>query len=385
MSSAFIPELPEILATEEVLVEDEAFRFVTFEGDAFNPVIEQTEYLLAKAPIQRIESVSGVVNETETIFQQGIDYKLSDDNEKLIWIDGGEHPDPGSEFFVTYRSESVLSRYIRSHSEELDSVQEDLEEIVEAKFVDTAEGAELDRIGDIFGTLGRRLGRTDEEYRTYLKSVVQSFISRGTKEDIKTALSAATGVPLENIALNEDFQENEYEVSVIVTTPIIGSLIEQVSEIADPSGVEQSLTRFKVSTDAAGTDDAADISQGEKIDDDSFSDDAFSIGPKESIAPDNTKIVDEAVRNALGRAFDNTASEDAVTDVREASVVWQSNNWGTIDWAGDVDDASELIGIFSFSRSVDTETVVANDSVFTTTAPVLLWDATDWGNNWGGG
>jgi hypothetical protein len=314
MSSRFEPQLPEILPTEEVRVEDEGFIFTTYE-DSSGSIIEKTEYLLEKAPIQRIESVSGILDDGAIEFEQGVDYELSHDQEELAWLDGGDHPDPGSTFYVTYRSESIMGRYIRSHTDELDEVEQDLERLIEAKFVDKAEGQELDRIGDIFGTLGRRLGRDDDEYRIYLKSIVQSFVSRGTKNDIKTALSAATDVPLEDIQINEDFENTEYEVNILAATPITGSLVEVVSEIADPSGVEQSRTRLTIPADEVAINDSADFSFGTPVD-------GGSLG-----STDATNVVPPAARTT-----DTTGSNETVA-ISQTTVSWDKGSWESMNWA----------------------------------------------------
>lgn len=313
MSSRYEPELPRTLPTEVVKVDGEEFTFTTYEGKN-NTVLEQKEYEISKAPIQRIEEVRGVFDGTNTVFEKSVDYELSSDRERIVWLDAGVSPDPGTIFEVDYRSESVLGRYIEAHTDELDTVEKELNELQDAKFVDTASGTDLDEVGKIFGTLGRRLGRDDTEYRIFLKSVVQSFVSRGTKNDIKTALSAATDVPLADISINENFADNSYEVNILAATPITGSLVEQVSEIADPSGVEQSRTRFTIPADEMQINDAVNFSFGTSVD-------GGSLGSNDGVVVPPAEVVSD---------------EQGVTGATSSSqtiVSWDKGSWDTMHWS----------------------------------------------------
>lgn len=248
-------ELPDIFPLDEVIVDDEQHIYRVFEGD-FGPLPEE-EYTLDKAPIKEIREVTGTIDGVESEFEKGTDYELSADSERILWLNG-DRPDPGTTFYVTYRTESIISRYVESGEEELDTIQHVIEDAIEAKFLSSAEGIELDRIGSLFGpVIGKRRGRTDEQYRIYLESVVQSFISRGTVDGIKLAISAATDVPVADITIDEDFENNEYEVIVIPNTPVDVALLEEIAQIADPSGIQQILTRFPVFDEAGVADDAS--------------------------------------------------------------------------------------------------------------------------------
>ena len=185
----------------------------------------------------------------------------------IQWQQDGENlPQANSSFYVTYRADSIISRYLDTHENELDRVEEALQEVINNKFVDRASGEALDELGKLFGpTIGKRRGRSDVQYRIYLKSVVQSFISRGTVNGIKLAISAATDVPIEDIEVNEDFENVEYEVSVIPNNPVTIDLLEEVAEIADPSGVNQVRTRFVPEPDITGIDDSTSFTEGQQI------------------------------------------------------------------------------------------------------------------------
>lgn len=328
------PQFPEIFPESEIKVKDEEHRYETFEGDSFDPVIEEKEYTLDKAPVDAIVEVTGILSGATYEFEQGSDYVLSDNNEDIVWQDDGNRPDAGSKFYVTYRCDSILSRYIESSGDELDKVDDELQELIKSKFVDHAAGNDLDEIGKLFGFLGGRNGRTDKQYRIYLKSVVQSFVSRGTVNGIKLAISAATDVPVDDISINENFQDNEYEIVVIPNNDVTGSVIEQVAEIADPSGVYLSVTRFLIDEDIVTIDDSSSRKVSKKEEEEMFVTDSFNTTSRTRFET----ILLEDDNNTNENKFlssDQSSSDDAVTKTKEESVYWDENDWNSFNWAAE--------------------------------------------------
>ena len=282
-----------------------------------------------------------VVDEFGNSYIYDVDYTVVETNSfkrgTLLWLDDGNSPNPdesftvsyentfedsvirwdpsettpaaGSYFYVTYRADkSLINRYTESGTEQFARIEDKLDDIVQAKFIDQAEGDELNKLGDIFGVLGKRRGRNDTQYRIYLKSIVQSFISRGTVNGIKLAISAATDVPLEDITVNEDFEENEYEVQIIAATPITGSLLESVAQIADPSGVALNLTRFKLPADETVINDFVSFTEGQQISEDFFVDDSSSFtrrGNFDEIVSDDELQINPNKFTTLDELFGN--------------------------------------------------------------------------------
>ena len=115
--------LPDIFPMDEVVVDGEEHIYQVYQGNQ-GPLPED-EYTLNKAPITEIRSVTGVNNESEYEFEQGVDYKLSQDSERIVWING-DRPDPGTVFHVTYRSDSIIGRYGETADEELDVIKHTL-------------------------------------------------------------------------------------------------------------------------------------------------------------------------------------------------------------------------------------------------------------------
>lgn len=150
---------------------------------------------------------------------------------------------------------SVFYRYITSHQEEIDVYSENLEQAEISRQVDRATGRDLDRIGKIFGTLGRRAGREDDEYSIYLQNIVAMFTGRGTKLAIREAVAGALDISVEDVGLRENFDRVEYDV-ILYDWPRHEVLtVEEVAEIADPSGVAHNLTRYHISPEPTITGD----------------------------------------------------------------------------------------------------------------------------------
>lgn len=289
-------DLPFLFPRGNVDVEKESHLYRVIEGDTNDQITD--EYTLRKAPIKEIEEVTGVYNgDSGHTFVKGTDYELSADNERIVWLNG-DRPDDNTDFFVDYRSRSIIDRYLESGEEELDEVEAEIEETLSSKVVSGAQGEELDRIGALFGeTIGKRRGRTDQQYRLYLKSVARSFISRGTKSGIKTAISAATDVPVGDITIIEDFNDNAYEVVVVPNTPVKSQVLNDVAEIADPSGVERLTTRFDIDDDAVAA-------------------------------------RDEAVAREPTSSAEILGADDGVAISSAATSLWNDYDWNDENWAG---------------------------------------------------
>jgi len=394
-------ELPELFPTQNVSVSDEKHRFETFQtADEIEPKVS---YQLDKAPIQRITRVVGTYDGSTIEFTKGVDYTLSGDNENIVWQPGERSPDPGTFFSVNYVSDSILKRYIASAEDELDVTQDAIVAGINNKFIDSASGDDLDRIGAIFGdTIGLRRGRDDGDYRAYLKSVVRSFVSRGTKNGIKLAISAATDVPIEDIGINEFFDESGYEVVVNPNTPVTGSTLEEIAEIADPSGIEQVGTRFVVDVDIVDSSDTVVIRAVEDpVTEELSSDDNFAINDNAFTIPQDAVQIDDALA-----AVDE---QDKYQFKWEPQSPENQTDWGYAEWVklleqdvvlpDDISSANDSVTVdpnrFSQSdgstsddstlvrEAPEAETVddaVVADAVDDISENIVTWDGNTWGN-----
>lgn len=314
-------DLPEIIPSEgDVEVIEERKTYITSKRSD-GSIDEKLRYTLNKAPITRIDSVTGRNRDKDSVvFSKGVDYVLADrtaerrdsftfrertlsyeltvapdsgslsitdENQEsyqrgqdfivenpdgaasdtIVWKEDGENPEngnnfvarykstflnsviefqqdaenlplPGRDFLVTYTAPSVISRYIDVSEETFDITEKNIRTAINRKFINTAEGESLDRIGELFGPLiGSREGRNDEDYRDILKSIVQSFVSRGTVSGIKIAVSASTDIPEQDISVREDFKNNSYKIIIQPNKAFTVGIVEEVADIADPSGI----------------------------------------------------------------------------------------------------------------------------------------------------
>lgn len=204
----------------------------------------KTLYQLSKAPFVSVESVTAVVNGIETTLEAGTDYAVIDDNgdgqlDSIDFSIGGSNPDDNTEFTVTYVTKPVITRYIGAYNDQSEQVVSSIEDAVASHQVNRASGSDLDQIGALFGRLGRRRGRSDQEYRAFLKTIVQSFSGRGTIPGLKFAIAAGVGFNSSDVTITEDFAEVGYEIRVDnVDTAFLSSVINDLADLADPSGVE---------------------------------------------------------------------------------------------------------------------------------------------------
>jgi hypothetical protein len=106
---------------------------------------------------------------------------------------------------------SNFYKYIEAHEEELSILENEIDRIILSSQVNNATGSELDKIGKLFGDIGKRRGRDDEDYKTYLKNIVQSFRGRGTVPDIKFAVDNALFTGETDVNIIEYFGEYREE------------------------------------------------------------------------------------------------------------------------------------------------------------------------------
>jgi hypothetical protein len=216
-------------------------------------------------------------------------------------------------FFLDRSDESILRRYVEGHNEEYQDFSDKLEEVVESRQVDQAEGEELDRIGAAFGTLGRRRGRSDREYRIYLKSLVESFRGRGTVPGIISAIAAGLNIDEEDVEVQEDFQNLEYIVVLYDWTSHRGTTVEELSELADASVSNLKRTVYKIDNEEMEVEDSVRSIISTRTEDDEVSVDDL--------------VQKDANKNSV---TDSTNSDDSVV-FQTQSVYW-GEDWGVMYW-----------------------------------------------------
>jgi len=361
-------KFPPIVPMDAVLVEEEEHEFEVIEYDDGGRSVKQ-QYVPDKAPVFEVRAVAGIVGGDEYTFQKGTDFDVIDDDGdgELDTIDfsiGGEQPDDNTTFYITYISQSVISRYVESFEEELDRFNNDIDHVIESHDVTEATGKDLDLIAAIFGELGRRRGRSDPAYRQFIQSIVQSFGGRGTTQGIKFAVSSALNIDQSEVGLQEDFQNNEYSV-VLNNWPVhSGSVIEDMAELADPSGIEQYQTVYKVPEEEVEIGDSVSIIEGTAITDSVGSDDVVvvdgnTITASDSMLVDDTETVTTRAKNQF------RWGEQATSPSQPSGDAWGGFQWDNADWtesptltattSGDHWDFMQWTAIEALSRTLSDE------------------------------
>lgn len=132
----------------------------------------------------------------------------------------------------------IITRYVDAHNTEMEGFDGATSYTKLSRYVQQADGSDLNRVGRLFGQLGSRGTRGKEEYRTYLSNLINSFNARGTLSGVKFAVAAAASTDPENVIIEEDFENNEYELSIQNTdSEFLSSAVNELAELADPSGV----------------------------------------------------------------------------------------------------------------------------------------------------
>jgi hypothetical protein len=347
MDSNIFDFLPSILPSGRINT-TETFTYKTF-PDGEGGSVDKKEYQLSKAPVNSVKDVSVIVNEKEISLEKNDDW-IIEDNERIIFTDG-KHPDPDTDFTVTYSAQSVLSRYLESVEEETESVDDEIgvnstfstdnNTVVSSKYISTARDEELDEIGKLFGPLGRRAGRDTERYRQYLKGISNVYNGRGTKDSVANVVSTVVSsedvkVERDEIGFKEYFNDNEYSITFDRFENHRISLLYDIAEIADPSGVKFVGPTYNLNSDGPTFTEGPQVSVNEYEQFDTLSD-----VPSDFIDP---LAPQENIRRELNIFEDNVTSEkrpprdfewahQKISTAKGADGGnWNEFQWGENDW-----------------------------------------------------
>lgn len=402
LDKAPVIEVKEVSGTsdgkQKTFVEGDDYSLTPFTSERIDTLTFQqnrSQYALTTAPDSNSTFIE---DENGNTFTEDIDFKISDknvvdwsiggsqpasgtsftvtydvtfENSYIDWDQDGDKPDAGSYFYVTYNAVSIISRYIQSADEELGNVSDELDNVINSKFVNRAKGEELDRLGAIFGELGKRDGRSDSTYRTYLRSVVKSIISRGTKNDIKKAVSASAVIDLDEIVINEDFNTNSYEIVINNWEQHNPDSIYALAEIADASGVELLTIKYSDADDELKT--SSDVV-------DSVVATNTSLLRWDSNDYDDTLVYDDLTPGDLLEVTDDIFSEVTIRTSKQYR--YDELNYGEFNYNGSeiTDEVTESQDTVSekISTGANDELETSSDisdSVVATNTSMVRWDS----------
>lgn len=214
------------------------------------------------------------------------------------------------------------------------------------------DSADLDRIGALFGELGRRRGRADDEYATFLRSVVQSFSGRGTVSGIRFAVASGLGTEPEQIEIIEDFENNSYEIAIEQPFPPHELItLTELGELADPSGINFARVKYDIVTEEITAQDGFNVQTGIAEQDQLASDDAAFVNPNVRSVVEALAANDLAATNPnLTTVTEATTADDSpfvnqnltvvseelqAADVAQSTVTdtaWDVGNWDEMNW-----------------------------------------------------
>jgi len=231
VSSSLLDKLPVYAATEEIRREEE----IQITDDTVR------EYDLQVTPYNAVDHVAvndgGVPRELDV--GNGVEEVTRNGELRAIRFDANIDLREGDTATVYYLTNPTLQRYAGSYEDDLSSAMLGTSFVRTTRYVDSAEGQALDFIGSWFGEVGERRGRSDAEYRTFLRSIVRAFNGTGTRHDMRLVISGAVRGKIKDITIDEDFQKNGFRVTITEGDDAqISSAINEVVEMARPSGVE---------------------------------------------------------------------------------------------------------------------------------------------------
>ena len=364
-------------------IDDERHIFTFVSGSA-----AKTVYTLDAAPFVHIDTIEATIDGTRrALADDEFDVRDTTGNGKpdaVAFVDPDAYPDDGTEFSVSYRVVPIIQRYVSVFDNDIESVGETLDAVIDSHQVNNASGNELDRIGNLFGALGERGGRSDEDYRIYLRSIVQSFSGRGTKPGIKFAIASGLLVDVDDVVITEKFATRSYNIVLDDWSSHRGSTIERLAELSDPSGVTFDGVRYVFDPDETTVDDTASATDASASAQDvgGFADSVDvpkNVVQEVSGFADSVDLSEKAVVQDTGAVADAPAT--TVTDAgqfRWASSKDPATNdtWSFMQWTeltelsethtdrGTIDDAvrrdRNLIPATDHTGSTETVTVTAN-------------------------
>lgn len=230
------------------------------------------------------------------------------------------------EFIPTQEEGTNVYRYVRAHDEELEEFAERVDQTKHNRYVNQASGRDLDRIGAMFGTVGLRSGRTDQQYRQWLKSIVPVFSGRGEIVSVKRAISNSQGIPEDEVTIEENFETNSFTVELENWDDHTTATIDEIANTASPSGVEHTFVRYLLVEAEAESDDTV----------------ALEIGytPEEKTASNDT--YQDVVEIDIGRGVERGGS-------------WDSDTWDSFDWG---------VPESGVNRVTATDTTIVSETLF---------------------
>lgn len=131
-------------------------------------------------------------------------------------------------------------QWIDAHQDDMQRYDDALGAVAASHRISEAEGHALDEVGADFGPIGKRRGRGDDEYRAFLLSIANAFAGRGTPSGLRFAIGAGVQARPDEVEIAEHFEHLAYSVTLKDWIAHRTTTIDDLADLADPSGVELS-------------------------------------------------------------------------------------------------------------------------------------------------
>lgn len=135
--------------------------------------------------------------------------------------------------------DTTLQQWLAELQVEANDIDAAVDAVLDSFQPYAASGQALDELGRDFGELGRRRGRDDEQYRSFLLGLVAAFDGRGTVPGVETAIAAGVLTTSDDVSLTEDFDTQQYEVTLENESWSAhkSGTVRDLADLADPSVV----------------------------------------------------------------------------------------------------------------------------------------------------
>lgn len=171
---------------------------------------------LRAGPAASLTSVHGLAGNASRAFEPEVDFRLSDDGQRLQWLEGGQAPDAGSVVEINYlprRREarandlyagSVVRTLLEAVSLETAGLYAEIDSVYRSAYLDTAEGRALDQVVALLGLQRVRAGRNSAmlEFRRARNARGLIHIPAGTR--VATEDGAIEYETLDDLALQAE-------------------------------------------------------------------------------------------------------------------------------------------------------------------------------------
>lgn len=126
----------------------------------------------------------------------------------------------------------VWGALIAALASEFDDFEATLKDVDIAKFVDTATGQRLDRLGEVFD-VDRETGESDDRYRIRIQVALRELLSSGTVQEIRSTIAVLLDVDGSEIVIDEPYDVESARIDVGVFESELEARGISVSEFDD--------------------------------------------------------------------------------------------------------------------------------------------------------